>query len=320
MSHDSQSGERLSPAVSIIMNCLNCEKYLSEAIDSVFNQTCRDWEIIFWDNASGDDSGRVAQGYDARLKYYRSPDGVMPLGEARNRAMEKASGKYIAFLDCDDTWVPEKLEKQVPLFNDEKVGLVFSNARRCFQQDGSSVLQWHKGSGSPSKGQVFSSLLTNYPIVLSTAMVRRQAIDGLDGAFESTLEYSEEFDLFIRIAHAWHVDYVDEPLIKLRVHSESVSQNKYSVIQKELAFIMGKFEKAIPGFNEKHGGDVRKLLKSASFTEGVYFYRDNKPDEARDRFRSHLLDPKFFLAYIATFLFDYGTLKRIQVFLMSRNT
>src|SRR3989304_6187690 len=101
--------------VSIIMNCLNCAKYLREAIDSIYAQTYKDWEIIFWDNASTDDSAVIAGNYDGRLRYFRDEE-VVPLGKSRNLAMEKAGGEYIAFLDCDDKWMPEKLERQIPLF------------------------------------------------------------------------------------------------------------------------------------------------------------------------------------------------------------
>ena len=109
------------------MNCLNCEKYVREAIDSVYAQTYPDWEIIFWDNASLDSSGEIAKSYDERLKYFRG-DKTIPLGRARNLAIEKAKGEYIAFLDCDDMWLSDKLEKQVEIFEtNPDIMFVFSN-------------------------------------------------------------------------------------------------------------------------------------------------------------------------------------------------
>ncbi len=123
---DEQSDPR-SPLISVIMNCLNCAKYLKEAIDSVYAQTYTNWEIIFWDNASTDRSAEIARSYDGRLRYFRGSETV-PLGEARNRALEQARGEFIAFLDCDDLWMPQKLEKQLPLFDDPEVGLVFSDS------------------------------------------------------------------------------------------------------------------------------------------------------------------------------------------------
>ena len=88
-------------SVSIIMNCFNGEEFLVEAIDSVFNQTYTDWEIIFFDNASTDGSREIAKSYGSKLKYFRI-NKTVPLGEARNKAITNASGKYLAFLDCDE--------------------------------------------------------------------------------------------------------------------------------------------------------------------------------------------------------------------------
>lgn len=115
------------PIVSVIMNCLNCSKYVHEAIDSVYAQTYKNWEIIFWDNSSTDSSAEIARSYDERVRYFRG-DRTVPLYAARNYALKQARGKYIAFLDCDDIWLPEKLEWQVPMFErDSEIGLIYTN-------------------------------------------------------------------------------------------------------------------------------------------------------------------------------------------------
>ena len=102
------------PSVSIIMNCFNSDQFLAEAIDSVFAQTFKNWEIVFWDNNSNDKSAEIAQSYGRNLKYYKT-DQTSTLYTARNLALEKCSGNYIAFIDCDDIWTKEKLEKQMEL-------------------------------------------------------------------------------------------------------------------------------------------------------------------------------------------------------------
>ena len=91
------------PLVSVIMNCYNSDRYLREAIDSVFAQSYQNWEIIFFDNASTDQSAEIAKSYGPKLRYFRGESTVL-LGAARNRAFEKAAGQYFAFLDCDDIW------------------------------------------------------------------------------------------------------------------------------------------------------------------------------------------------------------------------
>ena len=102
------------PLVSIIMNCYNGETYLQESINSVLSQTYKNWELIFWDNQSNDKSAKIFKDYkDGRLKYYCASSHIETLYKARNYALKNANGEFIAFLDVDDRWLPEKLEKQV---------------------------------------------------------------------------------------------------------------------------------------------------------------------------------------------------------------
>ena len=119
---------RDKPLISIIMNCYNGEKYLRESLNSVLKQTYKNWEIIFLDNQSNDASAKIFKDYkDDRLKYYCADSHIEILNKARNYALKKVNGEFIAFLDVDDWWLPEKLEKQIPLFDDPDVGLVYGN-------------------------------------------------------------------------------------------------------------------------------------------------------------------------------------------------
>ena len=121
------SGNKESALVSVIINCYNGQKYLADAIDSVFSQTYDNWEIIFWDNQSKDQSASIYKNFkDERLKYYYAKKHTS-LYEARNLAIKKAKGKYIAFIDTDDLWVKNKLLLQIKKFKNEKVCLVYSN-------------------------------------------------------------------------------------------------------------------------------------------------------------------------------------------------
>ena len=123
------------PLVSVIMNCFNGEKYLRDAIDSVISQTYKNWEIIFWDNQSNDKSAKIFKDYkDGRLKYYLAASHIEILYKARNYALKKANGEFIAFLDVDDWWLLEKLEKQISLFDDPEVGLVYGNVWLFFEK------------------------------------------------------------------------------------------------------------------------------------------------------------------------------------------
>ena len=132
------------PLVSILMNCFNGEKFLREAIQSVLAQTYQNWELIFWDNQSTDGSSEIFRDYDdGRFNYFNAPKHTL-LSEARNYAIEKASGEFFAFLDVDDRWTPEKLKNQIPLFDNPNVGIVYGNYWLENERNKSSKINYNK--------------------------------------------------------------------------------------------------------------------------------------------------------------------------------
>ena len=104
--------KKKNPLVSIIMNCHNGEKYLQKSLNSVFNQTYKNWELIFYDNRSKDKSKEIILSHkDKRVRYFKTKS-MLNLYQARNLAVTKARGKYVCFLDTDDWWVKNKLDLQ----------------------------------------------------------------------------------------------------------------------------------------------------------------------------------------------------------------
>ncbi|MDH5542736.1 MAG: glycosyltransferase [Nitrospinota bacterium] len=238
----------MAPKVSVIINCLNSEKYLQEAIDSVYSQTCTDWEIILWDNASTDKTAQIANSYKEKLRYYRS-EVTTTLGQARNNALEKANGELIAFLDSDDIWMPEKLEKQLPLFGNPKVGIVYSDAL-YFNSNGYAKRQ--HGNKIPKQGMVWEELLKNYSITLSTAVVRRSAINTLSYCFDESFNFIEEYDLFLRLAKNWNVCYSPEMLCKYRMHEKNYSFTHTELFVKEKMVLLQKYKEIYEDFKGKN--------------------------------------------------------------------
>ena len=105
-----------NPLISVIINCHNGEKYLDNCIKSVLNQTYKNWEIIFFDNNSSDKSRKQIKSYnDPRIKYFRS-NKTYTLYKARNLAVHKSNAEFITFLDVDDWWEKNTLEKQINFF------------------------------------------------------------------------------------------------------------------------------------------------------------------------------------------------------------
>ena len=123
------------PLVSVIMNCRNGEKYLKQSIRSVVNQSYLRWELVFFDNQSSDNSKRILKSFkDRRLKYFKSKK-YLKLYNARNLAIKKANGKYICFLDTDDFWKKDKINKQVNFLEKKpQYDMVYSNFYTCKQK------------------------------------------------------------------------------------------------------------------------------------------------------------------------------------------
>jgi glycosyltransferase involved in cell wall biosynthesis len=209
------------PKVSVVMNCFNGAKYLHEAIESVLAQTYQNWELVFWDNQSTDDSARIFREYDdARFKYYYAPEHTL-LYEARALALQKVSGEYIAFLDVDDWWDVDKLTLQIPLFQDEEVGLVYGNYWLKNERKNSDLVIANK-AGLP-QGWVLGDLLRDYVVGILTMVVRRSTIEKLDKVFDARYQIIGDFDLAIRLAARCKFACIQKPIAVYRWHGENAS-------------------------------------------------------------------------------------------------
>jgi glycosyltransferase involved in cell wall biosynthesis len=218
------------PLVSVIINCFNGEVFLKNAIGSIYDQTYKNWEIIFWDNFSTDKSASIAQSFDGKLRYFKS-DVTQPIYEAKILAIQKAKGEFLTFLDCDDWWNPYKLEKQVPLFDNTSIGFVYGNY--WIENELMKTKKIVKQSIS-SSGEMLNILLKNYNIGLLTLMVRRSSYDQLDYGFDKRFTVIGDFDLVIRLASKWKADFVDEPIAHYRWHGDNFSSNNPTLSVKEL--------------------------------------------------------------------------------------
>jgi len=255
------------PLVSVIMNCHNCGKYLSEALDSVYQQTFKDYEIILWDNQSTDNSSEIALSYGEPLRYFRGEE-FLPLGAARNAAIEKAKGQYIAFLDCDDTWLPEKLAKQVELLDSNKeLGLVYSNSF-VVDSHGNLLKDAYFRSKKPFGGSSFNELLVSNFIPFLTVIVRREVLSRV-GEFDPKYLIAEDYDLLLRIVKYHPIGFIEQPLTQYRLHDESASQkNVVRSFQEEIQ-IKEYWLSKNPNLRRELGGRIRR--RKALLYGGMFF-------------------------------------------------
>lgn len=213
---DNRKHERPIPGlVSVVINCCNGAQFLSQAIESVLGQTYPNWEIIFWDNCSSDKSAEIFHSFqDTRLRYFLS-DIHTSLYEARNFAIDNASGEFVAFLDVDDWWESDKLEEQLTLFENEDVGLVYGNYWLFDQEKNCKTVGV---SGDLSVGNVLDDVLKHFNVGILTVVVRSSVIGRLTGPCDKRLHIIGDFDLFVRLATETEFSCVKTPVATYRWH------------------------------------------------------------------------------------------------------
>ncbi len=233
--------------VSIIIPTFNRKEHLIKAIESVFRQTYRNWELIVVDDCSTDDSFPFVQKYfeGKKIRFLQTPKNGGQ-GAARNFGIEHSMAEYIAFLDSDDEWEPLKLEKQVQLFNanDENLGLVYCG--------GTFTEGNFKSNIHPDlKGYIEKELFLNLKGLGSSnsgIMIRRivfEKVGGYDVSFKSQMD----LDFFVRIARNYKVDYIEGSysIISVSLQNNRISDNPVSVMQGEIQFL------------QKHESRMREL-------------------------------------------------------------
>ena len=151
-----------TPLISIMMNCYNGEQYLEQAIQSIIAQTYNQWEIIFWDNNSTDNSANIVHSFnDSRIHYFKSKEHTN-LGTAKNKALKKVDTEWLAFLDVDDFWEKDKLEKQVEIIkkDDGLIGLIYGRCNTLYENDQMRVETYKKGLNLPN-GYIETEVMWN---------------------------------------------------------------------------------------------------------------------------------------------------------------
>lgn len=217
------------PLVSIIVNCYNSDKYLKETLESILHQTYKNWEVVFWDNQSTDNSAEYFKGYDEpRFKYFYAPEHT-PLSTARNMAASKAEGSFLAFLDCDDIWMPDKLLLQIDSAIQEDVGLVYSKFELIVNSDHISAkaqaTHYHKLNKlclPHHKRDLYPNLLHGNYIIFSSVLIKKSIFQQI-GGFKDNLSQNEDYEILLKaslISMATCIDYVG---VQYRIHQSNNS-------------------------------------------------------------------------------------------------
>lgn len=263
------------PLVTVVMNCFNGEKYLREAIDSVYEQTYGNWEIVFWDNASTDGSAEIAKSYDRRLRYFRG-DETIPLGAARNKAVEQARGDYIALLDVDDIWLPKKLEMHVRAMEGRDFALCYAGIINI-DASGKEISTYIP---SYSSGNIFEHLLRQFDINVPAAMIRKSALDASNLNFDPKIVASEEYCLFMQLAAAYPFCVIHEPVAKYRIHEGSLTNRSIHKWADEREYTLNRIRERHPGIAEKYRAAFREAYARAHYYRARWHVNRGEKREA----------------------------------------
>lgn len=224
--------------VSIITPAYNAGQHIEETIKSVLKQTYKNWEMLIVDDGSTDNTKEVVARYlsDSRIKYYLQENGKQ--GKARNNAMGRAKGEYLAFLDADDLWVSNKLELQVKLIEEEGVDVVYSAGWSFLDTADQPDKVERKAnmdvlSGYSSSTDFLGKLLTRNQIPILSVLLRKKAANLVEGFSEKRkVQNAEDYQFWIKLAdHGCSFYGMEERFFYYRIHqSQSTSHDNMSMI------------------------------------------------------------------------------------------
>ena len=216
----------MTPVVTVVTAAYNAERFLGATVESVLGQTYPDFEHVVVDDGSSDGTAALVEAFaarDPRVRLVRQPNAGA--AAARNAGVRAGRGRFVAFLDHDDLWAPEKLARQMARFEaDPALGWCYTDAEFFDSATGAPRLR-ASSEGAPPEGWVFEALLARNFIPFSSVVVRREAFENAGGLSEGAdLRHVDDWDLWLRIAPVHRVGYVPAPLLRYRWHAAQATQ------------------------------------------------------------------------------------------------
>lgn len=271
------------PRVSVIIPTYNSAAMVQEAIGSVLAQTYADLEVVVMDDGSTDDTESVVRRFGDRVRYFKQEN--QGVSAARNAGINKSLGDYVAFLDSDDLWLPEKLSAQIPLLEaDPTLGLVYCDWSVVSRE---ALLQSSYLKDLPAaSGYVFDELIQSGFILTSGVVLRRGCLDDV-GAFDKSLAIAQDYDLWLRISYRWKIQLVNRCLFTKRSLKGSLSSNLKKTALERIALYQ-KTLKELQDMSPRSRKLVRHQLALNYWDVGYDEFDGLALREARKNFMSSL--------------------------------
>jgi glycosyltransferase involved in cell wall biosynthesis len=262
------------PKVSVIVPTYNNPAMLVEAVESVLAQTYRDCDLYIIDDGSGPETREALEPYMSKLGYIRQ-ENAGP-SAARNRGIRESSGEYVAFLDHDDLWLPEKLAAQVEFMDAHPEYPISYHAVEYFSAE--NVRDWPAREGA--SGDVLAALFKRIFLITLSVMCRRECFEK-HGWFDEMLRYAQDYEMWLRMALHCDFGYLDRQLGRYRYHAGQLSwENQLAFFTEKLAV-----RERIYADPAAKGRIPRKLyhreISSVSFKLAKMHLAKGNADEAR---------------------------------------
>lgn len=272
------------PLVSAVIPVYNGSKYLREAIDGVLRQTYKPLELVIVDDGSTDDSPQIIASYQGRARVLRQAN--QGVARARNAGIRAARGEWIAFLDQDDWWLPEKVAKQVELAGaNGQVGLVHTDVEHYDDVSGRYVARFNPNRSDLLVGRCYDRLLLGNAVFNCTVLVRKSVLDEVGGFNEGMPGNTvQDFDLWLRVAKRSTFAYVPDKLAVYRLHP---AQGMWKV-QDYLAAEVAVLERFIGDFRALTSPEMKARVVQLLDGLGVAYLDARDRRRARQSFRRAL--------------------------------
>ena len=297
------------PLVSIVINYLNGIEFIHEALDSVIKQSYENWEIIFFDNGSSDNFDlelRKYKSFASKIKYFKNGETVN-LANARNQALKKTQGEFIAFLDCDDLWHKDKLLNQLNAFTEDAIGCVYTNYIH-FNKNGLRNTAYQKKMPS---GDLYKELMFNDFICFSSLMIRREVFMETQIYFDPVLNFVEDEDFLIRISRDWQFGYIHSVLTDYRMHGNSLTANARLEFRDEEDYLLEIYSKEFDDFGDEESSFYYNILQK---NRAVTLWRLGESKNARRiMYLLAFNNLRFFVIYIAMY-FNHQHINKLRSF------
>jgi len=222
---------KLPSKVTIIINCFNGENFINDCISSVLVQSYTNWELVFWDNLSTDNTAKIIKKFkDKRIKYFKASKHTN-LPNARNLALNKAKSDLIAFLDIDDMWHKDKLKYQVAEINKNKnFSFCYTKTKELYenlQPPKKNNLILNKINSFFFSAKLKDRLLMSNFIYFSSVLINMNLLNGKK-LFNDSYQQAEDYDLLLKLSSAGKVIYIDKELTTYRIHNNNLTTTQYS--------------------------------------------------------------------------------------------